>query len=106
MNGIIDCATLGVVGVCMQGPQVHEAFDGGMMRRMGMPEWLIANNEEQYEAAVCRLIDDDAERFAIRDDLIKSKRYLNFFNGDASIFANYVKKLVFGEITEHPLVGG
>ena len=103
MNGLIDCATLGVIGVCLQGPQVHEAIDGGMMRRMGMPEWLIANNEDEYEAAVCRLIDDDAERIAIREALIQGKKYLNFFNGDALVFANYVKKIVFGEMTEHAL---
>ena len=96
MNGVIDCATLGVVGVCMQGPQIHEAMNGGMMCRMGMPEWLIANNEEQYEAAVCRLIDNDEERFGIKNDLIMNKKYLNFFNGNASIFANYVKKIAFG----------
>ena len=96
MNGVIDCATLGVPGVCMQGPQIHEAMNGGMMRRMGMPEWLIANNEEQYKLAVCRLIDNDAERYCIKDDLIKSKKYLTFFNGNASVFASHIKKLVLG----------
>ncbi len=105
MNGLIDCATLGVIGVCMQGPQVHEAIDAGMMRRMGMPEWLIANNEEQYEATVCRLIDDDSERIAIREDLIQNKRYLDFFIGDGSIFANYVKQIVSGETVDHLLKG-
>jgi len=96
---------LGVIGVCMQGPQVHEAIDAGMMRRMGMPEWLIANNEEQYEATVCRLIDDDSERIAIREDLIQNKRYLDFFIGDGSIFANYVKQIVSGETVDHLLKG-
>ena len=67
-----------------------------MMRRMGMPEWLIANNEEQYKLAVCRLIDNDAERYCIKDDLIKSKKYLTFFNGNASVFASHIKKLVLG----------
>lgn len=99
MNGIIDCATLGVVGVCMQGAQVHEAFDAGMMRRMSMPDWLIANNAQQYESAVCRLIDNDAERLAIRGDLIRNKNYQSFFNGDASVFANYVRQMILGDIT-------
>jgi len=96
MNGIIDCATLGVVGVCMQGPQIHEAMNCGMMRRMDMPEWLIANDEEQYEIAVSRLIDNDEERFGIKNDLIMNKKYLNFFNGNSAVFANHVKKIVLG----------
>ena len=100
MNGIIDCAMLGVIGVCMQGSQVHEVIDGGMMHRMGMPDWLIVKNEIEYEAAVCRLINQTTERVAIRDYLIESKKYLNFFNGDASIFADYVMRMVSEEMAQ------
>lgn len=100
MNGLIDCAILGVVGVCMEGPQIHESIDGGMMRRMCMPEWLIAKNEEQYEKAVCRLIDNDSERLSIRKALLSNKKYQSFFNGDASIFANYVTRMISGEFKD------
>ena len=61
-----------------------------------MPEWLIANDEEQYEIAVSRLIDNDEERFGIKNDLIMNKKYLNFFNGNSAVFANHVKKVVLG----------
>lgn len=97
MNGIVDCAKLGVIGVCMQGPQVHQAIDAGMMRRMGMPDWLIANNEEQYETAVCRLIDERAELVAIRENLIEGETYLNFFNGNPSVFSHYIRRIVSEE---------
>jgi hypothetical protein len=36
-----------------------------MLRRLGMPEWLIAQNENDYIAAALRLIDNDAERVAL-----------------------------------------
>ena len=97
MNGLIDCATLGVISVCMEGPQVHEAIDGGMMRRMGMPEWLITKNEVDYEAAVCRLIEEKSERITIRENLIWNKSYQCFFNGDPSIFAKQVKEMTLKE---------
>ena len=42
MNGIADMASVGLAGVCRTGPQVHEHIDGGLFRRMGLPEWLIA----------------------------------------------------------------
>ena len=36
-----------------------------LLRRLGMPEWLIATNEEDYVAAAVRLIEDDALRVTL-----------------------------------------
>jgi len=36
-----------------------------LLRRVGMPEWLIAQDEEAYIATALRIIDDDAERLAL-----------------------------------------
>jgi predicted O-linked N-acetylglucosamine transferase (SPINDLY family) len=36
-----------------------------LLRRLGMPEWLIAQDEEAYIAAAIRVIDNDAERVAL-----------------------------------------
>lgn len=70
MNGISDMAMAGLVGVCRTGPQVHEHIDGGMFRRLGLPDWLIAESDEAYVQAAVRLIDNHAERLALRKDLI------------------------------------
>ncbi|MGN6515943.1 MAG: hypothetical protein ACTHLR_08900, partial [Rhizomicrobium sp.] len=70
MNGISDMAMAGLVGVCRTGPQVHEHIDGGMFRRLELPEWLIAENDEAYVNAAIRLIDNHAERVALRKGLI------------------------------------
>jgi predicted O-linked N-acetylglucosamine transferase (SPINDLY family) len=36
-----------------------------LLRRLGMPEWLITQNEDDYIATALRLIDNDAERVAL-----------------------------------------
>ncbi|MBS0273679.1 MAG: peptide transporter [Proteobacteria bacterium] len=70
MNGIADMASVGLAGVCRTGPQVHEHIDGGLFRRMGLPEWLIAKSDDDYIAAAVRLIDDPRERLQLRRALI------------------------------------
>ena len=58
-NGIVDALLNGVVGVCMQGPHLFESIDQALYRRLGLPEWLIASDEESYIKAAVRLISDD-----------------------------------------------
>jgi len=70
MNGIADMASVGVVGVCRTGPQVHEHIDGGLFKRLGLPEWLIAKDDEAYIAAAVRLIDNPQERLQLRRALV------------------------------------
>jgi len=57
-NGIVDALLNGVVGVCMQGPHLFESIDQALYRRLGLPDWLIASDEESYIKAAVRLISD------------------------------------------------
>lgn len=61
-NGIIDALTVGLPGVCKTGPQVFEHIDEGLFRRVGLPEWSIAQTHEQYVQAATRMAGDFAER--------------------------------------------
>jgi hypothetical protein len=70
MNGNAYMAIAGLVGVCRTGPQVHEHIDGGLFRRMGLPDWLVAKSDEDYVAAAVRLIDNPDERLELRRALI------------------------------------
>ncbi|NHB06596.1 FkbM family methyltransferase [Burkholderia cepacia] len=64
-NGIVDTVWAGLVGVCKTGPEVHEHIDEGMFRRLGFPEWMIAKTEDDYFAAVKRLVENGDERAAL-----------------------------------------
>lgn len=68
-NGIVDTVWTGIIGVCKTGREVHEHIDEGMFRRLGFPEWTIAQTKEAYIEAALRLIQNHDERNALSDSL-------------------------------------
>jgi len=65
LNGVVDSFRQGIPLITLEGPDLPARLDSMMLRRLGMPEWLIAKNEEEYIAAALRVIDNDAERVAL-----------------------------------------
>lgn len=82
-NGIIDMVTLGLVGVCKTGDEVHEHIDEGLFARLGLPKWLVANTVEEYMACAIRLAENHAERLSIRRYIIENNKLDTLFSGDA-----------------------
>ena len=94
MNTVIDYAMLGIPGIRMQGPQVHEMIEAGMWRRMGMPAWTIVDDEAAYEAALCRMVDDPEIWQTLGQQLQGEERWKIFFNGDAMKFVMAVDQMI------------
>lgn len=70
-NSNIDSMLLGLPIVTLWGDEPHERFDGMMLRRIGMPESLIAKTREEYAAVAVELIESDEARNALRDRLLQ-----------------------------------
>jgi len=64
-NSNIDTLKLCIPMVTLEGKEVHGQTDAGMMRAMGMSDWLIAHDEAEYVRAALRLIESDADRIEI-----------------------------------------
>lgn len=61
-NSNIDSMLLGIPVLAMEGDQPHERFDAVLVRRAGLPEFLVAKSTAGYIETANRLIDDDELR--------------------------------------------
>ena len=68
-NSNIDSMKLGIPIVTLWGDEPHERYDGMMLRRAGMPDWLIAHTKDEYVETTLALIHDDEVRNDLRDCL-------------------------------------
>ncbi|CBL46745.1 Putative accessory processing protein; involved in the adherence of host cells [gamma proteobacterium HdN1] len=61
-NGNIDSAKMGLPLIAMDGDGFESKIDGAMFRRMGLPEWVFAENEDRYLELALSLVEDFEKR--------------------------------------------
>ena len=94
MNGIADAVTLGLVGVCKSGPEVHEHIDVGLFQRLGLPDWTITETVESYIEAVVRMVDGHKERVALRKELMHGHAVDVLYKGRPEILSERLIQLL------------
>lgn len=87
MNGVVDAVRQGLPGVCLSGPEVHSHIDGGLFRRLGLPEELIATGYEAYIRAVLRLVEEHDWREMLQHRLLDNDVEQVLFQGHPEKFA-------------------
>jgi len=70
LHSVIDSLRQGLPVVAMDCPEPHGRTDAMLLRRLDMPEWLIATSEDDYVAAALRVIEDDALRVALSEQAL------------------------------------
>ena len=93
-NGIIDTVSAGLVGVCKTGPEVQEHIDEGLFRRLGLPQWLIADSGDAYVAATVRLASNHEERVTLRHQHAGAGKVDTLFKGRPNIMGEMIMERV------------
>ena len=93
MNSIVDCLSLGLPGVCLDGPEAHAHADVAFFKRLGLPDELAASTIEQYVAKAAKLINDPAWLAKCRKAAAKSDLDV-LFQGDETLFCEAIYALV------------
>lgn len=94
MNSIVDAVVMGVPGVCLDGAEAHSHADLAIFRRLGFPEELCTKTEEEYVAAIARLIDDGDWRAKCRKIAVDVDLHATMYAGDETIFCREMLKLL------------
>ncbi|EEN2098187.1 cobalt ABC transporter permease [Salmonella enterica] len=96
MNGLVDAVRQGLPGVCLAGPEVHSHIDGGLFRRLGMPEELITRDGEGYICAVLRLAEEHDWRESLQVQMQENDPERVLFQGHPEKFAEVVYDIYRG----------
>ncbi len=82
-NSNIDSLAMGMPVLCMDGDEPHSKIDAVMLQTLRAPDWLVAADRDSYVAAAVRLIDDDALRKNVSQQVLEAMDG-PFFVEDAS----------------------
>src|ERR1039458_2325010 len=79
LHSTIDALLLGLPVVALQGQEPHARTDSLVIRRLGLPDWLVAQTEQDYVRAALRVITDDEERLSLGQAALAANPWEKFF---------------------------
>ncbi len=82
----VDAMLQGLPPIVFEGPEPHSRTDKRFVHLFGLPEWLIARSEQQYENAALRLIQNDEERCTIARQILDAKPEEVLFSKEQSAY--------------------
>lgn len=56
-NSVFDSLSCGLPVLCLAAQEIHGAQEEDFIRRVGLPEWLVAQSEDEYVANLVRLVE-------------------------------------------------
>ena len=81
-----DAVLQGLPSVVFEGPEPHSRTDKRFVHMFGMPEWLIARSEREYEQAALLLISDDGERCRLAHQILDADPEATLFAKEQDLY--------------------
>ena len=80
-NSLVEVFCAGCPVLTLEGPEARHRFGAAMIRRLGLPEFLIAKTVEEFVATARRLMLDAALRLDVRKQIGSRERVLVALDG-------------------------
>jgi hypothetical protein len=105
-NTNVDSMKLGIPMVTLEGAEPHARSDAGMMRIVGLPQWLIAGSVAEYEEAALRLISEHDTRCAIATQLQSTNIAAAFMGSTGDAYTEDLSDAAWWLYTMHDHIQG
>lgn len=105
-NTNLDSMYLGIPMITLMGREAHSQIDAGMIRRAGLPEWLVAHTPDDYVKAALKLIHAPKERAKIARQLLKTPIDKIFTGSDPAASDDFVEAICWLYRNHEAIQGG
>jgi hypothetical protein len=106
LHSTIDALLLGLPVVALQGQEPHARTDSLVIRRLGLPDWLVAKTEQDYVRAALRVITDDEERLSLGQAVLAANPWEKFFGSYPSGLESVVSDAIWVAYLHHEGIKG
>jgi hypothetical protein len=83
LHSVIDSIRAGIPVIALEGAEPHARTDAMLIRRLGMPDWTIAQSVKSYVEKACAVLSDDKLRLSLSQHA-RSIRVDEVMFGDAT----------------------
>ncbi|HHS0916011.1 TPA: cobalt ABC transporter permease [Salmonella enterica subsp. enterica] len=97
MNGVVDVVRQGLPGICLTGPELHTHIDGGLFKRLGLPDDWVARDYQSYVDAAVLLAEDHEFREQWQQRLLSGNCEAVLFEGHPEWFEEAISRLNKGK---------
>lgn len=104
LHSVIDGLREGLPIMAMERPEPHGMTDAMLLRRFKLPDWTVAQTEDQYVAGALRMIHEDELRAELSAQALALDINSLMFGDGTTPLASDVIDLVWATYRNHPAV--
>lgn len=101
LHSVVDTLRQGIPVVAMDGLEPHASTDRLVLRRVGMPSWLLCKDDEGYITTALRLVEDHALRVSVSRQALACDIDRRLFGDGSTPLASGIRESVWGMYRHH-----
>lgn len=101
LHSVVDALRQGIPVVAMEGLEPHSRTDSLVLRRVGMPDWLLCRDTATYIETALRVIENDALRLELARHALACDVNKNLFGDGTTPLGRGVLDSIWGMYRHH-----